>query len=61
MALPELTPQLVLLEEAVTILFCRVDDVTGVPRSMEFSEIEPFSLASEVSPTSLPHRTPGVW
>ena len=28
MALPELTPQLVLLEEAVTILFCRVDDVT---------------------------------
>jgi hypothetical protein len=26
MALPELTPQLVLLEEAVTILFCQVDD-----------------------------------
>jgi Transposase DDE domain len=26
MARPELTPQLVLLEEAVTILFCRVDD-----------------------------------
>ncbi len=26
MAQPELTPQLVLLEEAVTILFCRVDD-----------------------------------
>lgn len=27
MALPELTPQLALLEEAVTILFCRVDDI----------------------------------
>jgi len=26
MAQPELTPQLVLLEEAVTILFCRIDD-----------------------------------
>jgi len=26
MALPELTPQLALLEEAVTILFCRIDD-----------------------------------
>jgi hypothetical protein len=26
MTLPELTPQLALLEEAVTILFCRVDD-----------------------------------
>ena len=27
MAQPELTPQLALLEEAVTILFCRVDDI----------------------------------
>ena len=27
MALPELTPQLALPEEAVTVLFCRVDDV----------------------------------
>jgi hypothetical protein len=27
MALPELTPQLALLEEALTILFCRVDDI----------------------------------
>ncbi|MCA1738863.1 MAG: transposase [Actinobacteria bacterium] len=27
MAHPELTPQLALLEEAVTILFCRVDDI----------------------------------
>jgi hypothetical protein len=27
MALPELTPQLALLEEAVTVLFCRVDDI----------------------------------
>lgn len=26
MAQPELTPQLALLEEAVTVLFCRVDD-----------------------------------
>jgi Transposase DDE domain len=26
MALPELTPQLALLEEAMTILFCRIDD-----------------------------------
>ncbi|HWS80702.1 MAG TPA: hypothetical protein VN178_06720 [Rubrobacter sp.] len=26
MALPELTPQLALLEEAVTILFCQVDE-----------------------------------
>jgi hypothetical protein len=26
MALPELTPQLALLEEAMTVLFCRVDD-----------------------------------
>lgn len=26
MAQPELTPQLVLLEEAVTVLFCRIDD-----------------------------------
>jgi hypothetical protein len=26
MALPELTPQLALLEEALTILFCRIDD-----------------------------------
>src|SRR5687768_13861997 len=26
MALPELTPQLSLLEEAMTILFCRIDD-----------------------------------
>jgi hypothetical protein len=27
MAQPELTPQLALLEEAVTVLFCRVDDI----------------------------------
>jgi hypothetical protein len=27
MAQPELTPQFALLEEAVTILFCRVDDI----------------------------------
>jgi hypothetical protein len=26
MALPELTPQLALLEEAITVLFCRIDD-----------------------------------
>ena len=26
MAQPELTPQLALLEEAVTVLFCRIDD-----------------------------------
>jgi hypothetical protein len=26
MALPELTPQLALLEEAVIVLFCRIDD-----------------------------------
>jgi hypothetical protein len=26
MALPELTPQLALLEEALTVLFCRIDD-----------------------------------
>lgn len=27
MAQPELTPHLALLEEAVTVLFCRVDDI----------------------------------
>ena len=27
MAQPELTPQLALLEEAVTVLFCQVDDI----------------------------------
>jgi hypothetical protein len=27
MAHPELTPQLALLEEAVTVLFCQVDDI----------------------------------
>jgi hypothetical protein len=26
MAQPELTPQLALLEEAITVLFCRIDD-----------------------------------
>ncbi len=31
MAQPELTPQLALLEEAMTVLFCRVDDIYLLP------------------------------
>jgi hypothetical protein len=48
MALPELTPQLSLLEEAMTILFCRIDDAYyhlnpegrhSAPRASKYSRI----------------------
>jgi Transposase DDE domain len=53
MAQPELTPQLALLEEAMTILFCRIDDTYYLPNAKgrhyeslkELSDSEIMTLA----------------
>jgi hypothetical protein len=57
MALPELTPQLALLEEALTILFCRIDDANyqlnpkgrNYETLKELSDSEVMTLASSSS------------
>src|ERR687889_1279928 len=61
MALPELTPQLALLEEALTILFCRVDDAYYRlnPKGRNYETIKELS-DSEVITLALFQQLRGV-
>jgi hypothetical protein len=61
MALPELTPQLALLEEAVTILFCRVDDIYNQlnPKGRSYETLKELS-DSEVITLALFQQLRGV-
>jgi Transposase DDE domain len=61
MARPELTPQLALLEEALTILFCRVDDAYYQlnPKGRNYETLKELS-DSEVITLALFQQLPGV-
>ena len=61
MAQPELTPQLVLLEVAVTILFCQVDDAYYRlnPKGRHYETLKELS-DSEVITLALFHKLRGV-
>ncbi len=61
MAQPELTPQLALLEEAVTVLFCRVDDVYYRlnPKGRRYEDLKELS-DSEVVTLALFQQLRGV-
>jgi len=61
MAQPELTPQLALLEEALTVLFCRVDDVYYRlnPEGRHYEALKELS-DSEVMTLALFQRLRGV-
>ena len=51
MALPELTPQLALLEEALTILFCRIDDAYYLlnPKGRNYETLKELSDSEVIS------------
>lgn len=61
MAHPELTPQLALLEEAVTVLFCRVDDIYYRlnPKGRRYESLKELS-DSEVMTLALFQQLRGV-
>jgi hypothetical protein len=61
MALPELTPQLALLEEVLTILFCRIDDAYYQlnPKGRNYATLKELS-DSEVITLALFQQLRGV-
>src|SRR5215207_5913189 len=61
MALPELTPQLALLEEAVTVLFCRIDDAYYClnPKGRHYETLKELS-DSEIMTLALLQQLRGI-
>jgi hypothetical protein len=61
MALPELTPQLALLEEALTVLFCRIDDAYYLlnPKGRHYETLKVLS-DSEIMTLALLQQLRGI-
>jgi hypothetical protein len=61
MAQPELTPQLALLEEAMTILFCRIDDTYYLlnPKGRHYESLKELS-DSEIMTLALLQQLRGI-
>jgi hypothetical protein len=53
MARPEITPPLALLEEALTVLFCRVDDVYYRlnPKGRRYERLKELSDSEVITPS----------